>query len=109
MVVFENMVKPAIRKMRGEERLFNPVIKAKLKGGYKRKKGERLEFIRVALELTDEGFVATPFGKQGSNILTGMVYAHGFGIVDVGVTEIKDGEEIKVSVFDTSFMEGKEI
>ncbi|WP_029522296.1 gephyrin-like molybdotransferase Glp [Persephonella sp. KM09-Lau-8] len=109
MVVFENMVKPAIRKMRGDEKLFNPVIKAKLKGGYKRKKGERLEFIRVALELTDEGFVATPFGKQGSNILTGMVYAHGFGIVDVGVTEIKDGEEIKVSVFDTSFMEGEKI
>ena len=109
MVVFENMVKPAIRKMRGDERLFNPVIKARLKGGYKRKKGERLEFIRVALELTDEGFVATPFGKQGSNILTGMVYAHGFGIVDVGVTEIKDGEEIKVSVFDTSFMEGEKI
>ncbi len=109
MVVFENMVKPAIRKMRGDEKLFNPVIKAKLKGGYKRKKGERLEFIRVALELTDEGFIATPFGKQGSNILTGMVYAHGFGIVDVGVTEIKDGEEIKVSVFDTSFMEGEKI
>ncbi|WP_297455489.1 gephyrin-like molybdotransferase Glp [Persephonella sp.] len=109
MVVFENMVKPAIRKMRGDEKLFNPVIKAKLKGGYKRKKGERLEFIRVALELTDEGFIATPFGKQGSNILTGMVYAHGFGIVDVGITEIKDGEEIKVSVFDTSFMEGEKI
>ncbi|NPA13275.1 MAG: molybdopterin molybdotransferase MoeA [Aquificae bacterium] len=105
MVVFENMVKPAIKKMTGNKKLFNPVVNAKLKGGFKRKKGERLEFIRVKLELTDEGFVATPFGKQGSNILTGMVFAHGFGIVDVGITEIKDGEIIKVSVFDTSFME----
>ncbi len=107
MVVFENMVKPAIRKMSGEEKVFNPVINAKLKGGYKRKKGERVEFIRVSLSLTDDGFVAQPFGKQGSNILTGMVYAHGFGIVDVGVTEIKDGETIKVSVFDKSFMDGR--
>ncbi|NPA58097.1 MAG: molybdopterin molybdotransferase MoeA, partial [Aquificae bacterium] len=43
MVVFENMVKPALRKMAGEEKVFNPVVKAKLKGGYERKKGERLE------------------------------------------------------------------
>ncbi|WP_457628414.1 molybdopterin molybdotransferase MoeA [Persephonella sp.] len=106
MVVFENMVKPAIRKMSGEEKVLNPVISAKLKGGYRRKKGERLEFIRVALELTEDGFVATPFGKQGSNILTGMVFAHGFGMVEVGVTEIKEGEKIKVVVFDKSFMDG---
>ncbi|SNZ03454.1 molybdopterin molybdotransferase [Persephonella hydrogeniphila] len=106
MVVFENMVKPAIRKMRGEKKVFNPVIKAKLLGGYRRKKGERLEFIRVALEMTEDGFVARPFGKQGSNILTGMVFAHGFGMVEVGVTEIKDGEEIKVIIFDKSFMDG---
>ncbi len=106
MVVFENMVKPAIRKMRGESRIFNPVIKAKLSGGYRRKKGERLEFIRVSLEMTDEGFAATPFGKQGSNILTGMVFANGFGMIEVGKTEVKDGEEIKVVVFDKSFMDG---
>ncbi|WP_457639193.1 molybdopterin molybdotransferase MoeA [Persephonella sp.] len=106
MVVFENMVKPALRKMQGLSRVFNPVVKAKLAGGYRRKKGERVEFIRVALELADEGFVARPFGKQGSNILTGMVFAHGFGIIDVGVTEVKDGEYIKVVIFDKSFMDG---
>ena len=33
-----------------------------------------------------------------------MVYANGFGIVDIGVTEIKDGEYIDVMLFDTSFM-----
>ena len=104
MFVTESYVKPAIRKMRGEEKVINPIVKAKLLGGYKRKKGERKEFIRVSVELTEEGFVAKAFSKQGSNILTGMVYANGFGIVDIGVTEIKDGEYIDVMLFDTSFM-----
>ncbi|NPA58082.1 MAG: hypothetical protein GXN94_02185, partial [Aquificae bacterium] len=58
-----------------------------------------------ALQLTEDGFVAVPFGRQGSNILTGMVFAHGFGMVEIGKTSIKDGEEIKVVVFDTSFMD----
>ncbi|NPA53815.1 MAG: molybdopterin molybdotransferase MoeA [Aquificae bacterium] len=104
MFVTEAYVKPAIRKMRGETKVLNPVIKAKLIGGYKRKKGGRKEFIRVSVELTDEGFIAKAFGKQGSNILTGMVFANGFGIVDIGVTEIKDGEYIDVMLFDTSFL-----
>ena len=104
MFVTESYVKPAIRKMRGEDKVINPIVKAKLLGGYKRKKGERKEFIRVSVELTEEGFVAKAFSKQGSNILTGMVYANGFGIVDIGVTEIKDGEYIDVMLFDTSFM-----
>ncbi|ACO04906.1 MAG TPA: molybdopterin molybdenumtransferase MoeA [Persephonella sp.] len=104
MTVVETMVKPAVRKMRGESYIFDPVVKAKLSGGYKRKKAERLEFIKVSLELTDEGFVARAYKKQGSNILTSMLYADGFGLVDIGVKEIKDGEMIDVIVFDTDFM-----
>jgi molybdopterin molybdotransferase len=104
MFVTEAYVKPAVRKMKGERKILNPVVKAKLIGGYKRKKGERKEFIRVSVELTDQGFTAKAFGKQGSNILTGMTFANGFGIVDIGITEIKDGEEIEVLLFDTSFL-----
>ena len=109
MFVTESYVKPAIRKMKGEEKVINPIVKAKLKGGYKRKKGDRKEFIRVAVELTEEGFVAKAFSKQGSNILTGMVYANGFGIIDIGVTEIEDGDNIDVMLFDTSFMYRKQL
>jgi len=107
MFVMESYVKPAIRKMRGENKFINPLIKAKLIGGYKRKKGDRKEFIRVAVERNDEGFIAKAFGKQGSNILTGMVSSNGFGMVDIGVTEIKDGEYIDVLLFDLDFMKGE--
>jgi len=94
--------------MSGNKKIFNPVINAKLLEGYNRKKGERLEFIRVSVELREDGFYARPFGKQGSNILTGMLFAHGFGVVDVGVKELKQGDIIKVILIDTSFMEGSE-
>lgn len=104
MFVCETLVKPALRKMMGYENFYNPVIKAKLKEGYKRKKADRQEFIRVAIEFDGKQFFAKPFGKQGSNILTGMLNAHGFGVVDIGVTEIKENEEITVILFDTSFM-----
>ncbi len=109
MFVTESYVKPAIRKMSGHSKVINPIIKAKLSGGYKRKKGERKEFIRVAVYMEDSQFIAKPFGKQGSNILTGMTFANGFGIVDTGVTEIKDGEYIDVLLFDTSFMYKEEL
>ena len=104
MVVFETLVKPALRKMMGFEKVFNPVVKAKLIGGYKRKKGDRLEFVRVSVEKTDDCFIAKTTGKQGSNILTSMLKANGLAIVDKGITEIKDSELVDVILFDSSFM-----
>lgn len=109
MFVYETLVKPAIKKMMGKTRVYNPVITAILTKNYKRKKSDRKEFIRVALEFDGNKFLATPFGKQGSNILTGMVYAHGFAVVEIGVNEIKEGENVKVIVFDMEFMNSKNI
>jgi len=100
MVVFEIFVKPAIRKMIGASKITNPVVKAKLKEGFKRKDGKRTEFIRVLVEYDGENFIATPFGKQGSNILTGMVNANAFAIILQGVLEIKPDEYIDTMIFD---------
>ena len=108
MVVFENLVKPALRKMRGETKIFNPVIKAKFTKDFKRKKAERLEFVRVYVEYKDGEFFATPFGKQGSNILTGMVFANGFALIDIDTYEKKKGEEVEVIIFDKDFLDRTE-
>ena len=105
MVVFENFVKPVIRKMRGEKKIFNPKIKAVLTDGYRRKKSERMEFFRVYVEYRNGKFYATPFGKQGSNILTGMVYANGLAIIDTGINEIREGQEVEVIIFDKDFLD----
>ncbi len=109
MVVFENLVKPALRKMRGETKIFNPIVKAKLTKDYKRKKAERLEFVRVSVEYKDGEFLATPFDKQGSNILTGMVFANGFALIDIDIYEKKEGEEVEVVIFDREFLDRETI
>jgi len=109
MVVFENFVKPIIKKMRGETKIFNPQIKARLTKDYKRKKSERLEFVRVKLEYKNGEFLATPFDKQGSNILTGMLYANGFALIDIGVNELKKGDLVDTIIFDKDFLDREEI
>ncbi len=101
MFVFHTLVRPAIKKMMGFENPYNPTITAIMEEDYKRKKSDREEFLRVSVRYDGENFYAKPFGKQGSNILTGMVNAHGFGVVPIGVNEIKKGEKIKVVLFDT--------
>ncbi len=100
MVIFEIFVKPALKKMMGYQKIHNPEFEAILTEDFNRKSADRKEFIRVKVEYKDGNFYATPFGKQGSNILTGMVNANGLAIVDIGIYNIKKGDKIKVSMFD---------
>lgn len=106
MVVFEVFVKPALRKMMGYEKIHSLTVDAILTQDFSRKSADRLEFIRVNVEYKNGNFYATPFGKQGSNILTGMVNANGLGIVEVGVESLKKDDKIRVVLFDTEFLYG---
>lgn len=107
MVVYETLVKPAIKKMMGYKNYFNPVIKAKLSSDYTRKSADRLEFVRVRVEYKDGEFVATPFGKQASNILTSMVNANGLIIVPQGISFIKKDSFVDTIIFDRGFLDGE--
>ncbi|WP_297889338.1 gephyrin-like molybdotransferase Glp [Sulfurihydrogenibium sp.] len=100
MVVFEIFVKPALKKMMGYQKVFNPTFEAILTEDFSRKSADRMEFIRVSVEYKDGNFFATPFGKQGSNILTGMVNANGLGLIDIDVYNLQKGDKIKVVMFD---------
>lgn len=107
MVVFETLVKPAIRKLGGYKNYFNPVIKAKLSSDYRRKSADRLEFVRVSLSFNDGQFLAMPFEKQASNMLTSMINANGLMIVEEGVDSIEKDSLVNVIVFDRGFLDGK--
>lgn len=107
MVVFETLVKPAIKKMAGYKKYFNPIIKAKLSSDYKRKSADRLEFVRVNTIYKDGQFIATPFIKQASNILTSMVNANGLMIVNQGVDFIQKDDVVDVIIFDRGFLDGE--
>lgn len=107
MVVYETLVKPAIKKMMGYKNYFNPVIKAKLSSDYTRKSADRLEFVRVRVEYKDGEFVATPFGKQASNILTSMVNANGLMVVQQGISLIEKNSFADTIIFDRGFLDGE--
>ncbi|MEZ0323055.1 MAG: gephyrin-like molybdotransferase Glp [Hydrogenothermaceae bacterium] len=107
MVVFETLVKPAIKKKMGHKNYYNPVIDAYLEESFERKSVDRLEFVRVDIEYKNGTFLVKPFEKQGSNILTSMVNSKGLMIVDKGVNLLGKGQSVKVIIFDRDFLPGE--
>ncbi|MCX7739032.1 MAG: molybdopterin molybdotransferase MoeA [Hydrogenothermaceae bacterium] len=107
IVIFETLVKPAIKKMMGYRDLYNPVIYTTITKEYSRKSGDRLEFVRVKVSYSSGEFLSEPLEKQGSNILTSMVNANGLMIVEEGIKSIQEGEKVKVIIFDREFLDGK--
>jgi molybdopterin molybdotransferase len=97
-VCFEQFVRPAIRMMRGCASLLRPRLTATLSQEL-RKSPERLQFVRVALEWSEGGWVARPTGPQGSHIQSSLVGAHGLAIFERDETLLEEGAHVTVEVW----------
>ena len=97
-VSFEQFVRPAIRKMRGCSEVLRPRLQARLSETITKKPG-RLHFVRVRLALTEDGWVATPTGPQGSHIQSSLVGVHGVAVFDAPLERIGGGENVWVEVW----------
>jgi molybdopterin molybdotransferase len=95
---FEQFVRPAIRKMRGCSSLLRPTIEARLATAIEKAPG-RLHFVRVRLEFTAKGAIATPIGKQGSHIQSSLVDCHGVARFDVDRSKLEAGDPVVVEVW----------
>jgi molybdopterin molybdotransferase len=95
---FEQFVRPAIRKMRGCRSLLRPMLRAKLTETITKRPG-RLHFVRVRLESSDEGWLASPTGPQGSHIQSSLIDCN--GVVPFGPNETRweSGSEVTVEVW----------
>lgn len=81
MITFEEFVRPALLKMMGHRTLFKPLFKAKLQEPVK-KKYDRLQLMRVAVELNESGeMVIASAGDQNTGILRTMIYAQGIALL----------------------------
>ncbi|WP_303722774.1 gephyrin-like molybdotransferase Glp [Malonomonas rubra] len=81
MITFEEFVRPALLKMMGHRTLFKPLFKAKLQEPVK-KKYDRLQLMRVAVELNESGeMVIASSGDQNTGILRTMIYAQGIALL----------------------------
>jgi molybdopterin molybdotransferase len=96
-VVFETLVRPALRRLAGhaDDRLDRPRVVARL-GGPVRSPAGKVSFLRVRLEVGDDGLVATITGHQGSGVLSSCVAADGLAVVPPEHTELAAGSTVQV-------------
>jgi molybdopterin molybdotransferase len=100
MVVYEILVKSAIKKMMEYQNPENKIFTGILTEDFKRKSADRLEFIRAYVEYKEDNFYVKPFTKQASNMLTSMVNANALVFVDKDIHQIEAGEKVRFIFFD---------
>ncbi len=101
MVCFELYVRPALRRMMGLERLHRPRATAKLAEDYRKGvKDPRTHWLRVQLQPSPGGWVATRTGPQGSGILSSMTKANAIAEIPALGGSLKAGDDVTVHLTD---------
>jgi molybdopterin molybdotransferase len=97
-VSFEMFIRPALMKMMGRRQLGRPEIDATLTGDVTGPRG-KTQFARVRVTRGEGGWVATPTGGRGSNLISTVSRANGLGIVPAGTETARAGSAIRVMLF----------
>ncbi len=97
-VSFEIFIRPALMKMMGRHQLYRPEVPAKLDEDVSGPMG-KTQFARVRVKRTAEGWIATPTGGRGSNLIATVARANGLAIVPAGVETAPAGSEVRVMLF----------
>ena len=100
-VSFEVFVRPAILKMMGRTSLGRPEVIARLTEEVRGPRG-KTQFARVEVTRGAEGWVATPTGGRGSNLISTIARANGLAVIPAGTGAAPAGTEVKVMLFRSS-------
>jgi molybdopterin molybdotransferase len=95
MVCFEIYVRPLIKKIMGDNKIFRNSIHAMAANDFEHKEG-RTDFVRVILENIDNQYYFKSTGMQGSGILTSMSDADGLAVFPESIGEVKKGTLVDV-------------
>lgn len=95
MIIFDELVKPAILKAMGYKRIFPSTIRAVLQDDVFKKPG-RAKFLRVRLERGKDGFLAFSSGAQTTGMLKTLMNANGIAVLPAERSSYKSGDEIDV-------------
>jgi len=93
LVSFENLVRPALRKMGGHNYLFRPTVEARLTHPIRRK-GTRIEFQRARIEQQESEWQATVTGRQTSGRLLSLAGANALLCLPIGAKVLAAGEVV---------------
>jgi molybdopterin molybdotransferase len=95
MIIFEELVRPALLKLMGHRRVLRAPVKAILQEAVRKKPG-RVQCLRVRLVWSDGGFLAYSSGDQNTGILKTMLLADGLAILPVAATAFAPGDAVSV-------------
>lgn len=97
MIVFDELVRPAILKTMGYLRVLRPWVRAILQEDAFKKPG-LVKFLRVRLESRDGRWLAFSSGNQSTGILKTLVRADGIAMLPTERTSFAAGDEVDVHV-----------
>jgi len=100
-VSLEVFVRPAIMKMMGRRQLFRPEVSAKLTDEVRGPRG-KLQFARVEVHRDGAGWLATPTGGRGSNLISTVARANGLAMIPEGTESAPAGSTVRVMLFRSS-------
>ena len=95
MITFEELVRPALLKMMGHQRVVKPFVRATMKETIIKKVG-RVQFLRVRVVDNGERLIAASAGDQNTGILSTMLRANGIAVLPADQEQVAAGEEINV-------------
>jgi molybdopterin molybdotransferase len=95
MIVMEEYVRPALRKMMSLPRLFRPERHATLEAAWERRESDRrLHFLRVVGREEGGAWRARLAGPQGSGILSSMARANALALVPEDARSLQPGAQV---------------
>jgi molybdopterin molybdotransferase len=95
LVTFEEFVRPALLKMMGFRRIIRQALPATLMNDVRKKPGNVL-FLRVRIEIGEEGYRAYTSGTQHTGLLKTMLRADAIAILPEASSEVKAGETVRI-------------
>lgn len=95
MIMFDELVRPAILKSMGYKRVLRPFVRAVLQE-YVSKKPGRVKFLRVKLEFSSGTLKAFNSGDQSTGMLTTLIRADGIAVLAAERTSFAAGDEVEV-------------
>jgi molybdopterin molybdotransferase len=96
MVTFHLFARPALRRLAGAD-ILDTRVRAIADVALPRTP-ERDQVIRCRLSVRDDGFHVEPTKAQGSHVLSSMLQADAFALVEAGEGEIAAGERVDIEV-----------
>ena len=99
LVSFILYVRPALLKMMGHERLFMPVVRARLADDIRTARGLK-EFVRCRIEEENGRLVASSTGTQSSGVLRSLSLAQGLIVAREDQTVLRKGSQAPTILLD---------